>query len=156
MPAVALAPSAGRCKAGMTTVSGPECVGSPSTLSTCPFGQPESCVPGAWGRWMHPASPVLWKKSGVLIPWLFLGRWCVVQRKHWIPEIAVAAGGSGRHDGAGARSAELCGLCRGRGPGSAGPRGRGQRPEAVRSHRKRPEGPPLVHSFTLFDMRYTL
>ena len=42
---------------------------------------------------MHLASPALWKKSEVLIPWLFLGRWCVVERKHWNPEATVAAVG---------------------------------------------------------------
>lgn len=68
----------------------------------------------------------------------------------------LGRGGSGRHGGAGAWSAELCGMCRGWGQGLRGQEVRGQRPEAVRSHPKRPEGPPLVHSFTLFCMRYTL
>ena len=49
----------------------------------------------------------------------------MVERKHWNPEAAVAATGSGRHGRAGAQSAGLCGMCRGRGAGSAGTGGQG-------------------------------
>lgn len=105
---------------------------------------------------MHLASPALWKKSEVLIPWLFLGRWCVVERKHWNPEATVAAVGLAGMAGLGHGVLSCVGCAEVGGQGLWGQEVRGQRPEAVRSHPKRPEGPPLVHSFTLFCTRYTL
>ena len=73
-----------------------------------------------------------------------------IQRPPWLPLGLAGTAGLGR------RVLSCVGCAEVGGQGLRGQEVRGQRPEAVKNHPKRPEGPLLVYSFTLFHTRYTL